>query len=81
MKKVYYREYQSRVFFKAFFIAFQDGSFPTSLPSNPKGPILHISNVQKDHAGTYICTASNGVGSISADEIELKVYCESNTKQ
>ncbi len=49
---------------------------PVGLPSSPKGPVLHIANVQKDHAGNYICTASNGVGRISADEIELLVYCE-----
>ena len=43
----------------------------------PKGPILHIPIVEKEDDGTYICTASNGVGSMSADQIELKVLCES----
>lgn len=62
------------MFLLIFFL--QDGSFPSNFPPNPKGPILHIPAVKKDHAGTYICTASNGVGSISADEIELLVYCE-----
>jgi len=58
------------------FSSAQDGGIPHGLPPNPKGPILHIANVRKEHAGTYICAASNGVGSLSADEIELVVYCE-----
>ena len=59
------------------YFIFQKNEFPgVSLIKNPKGPILHLGNVQKDDAGTYICTASNGVGSMSADQIELKVLCE-----
>ena len=45
----------------------------------PKGPVLRIPNVLKDDAGTYICTASNGVGSMSADQIELRVLCKSTS--
>jgi hypothetical protein len=33
--------------------------------------------VRKDNAGTYMCTASNNVGTISADQMELKVLCKS----
>lgn len=63
---------------------FQSGEYPrlssSNLPqmsSRSKGPVLHIPNVSKDDAGTYICTASNGVGSMSADQIELMVLCKS----
>ena len=37
---------------------------------------MEIDNVRKEDAGTYICTASNNVGTISADQIELKVLCK-----
>ena len=43
---------------------------------SPRGPILHIAKVRKEDSGTYICTASNGVGTMSADQIELNVLCE-----
>jgi hypothetical protein len=42
-----------------------------------QGPILQIPVVRKDNAGTYMCTASNNVGTISADQMELKVLCKS----
>jgi len=41
-----------------------------------RGPIMEIDNVRKEDSGTYICTASNNVGTISADQIELKVLCK-----
>ena len=41
----------------------------------PRGPIFHIAKVRKEDAGTYICTATNGVGTMSADQIELNVLC------
>ena len=37
---------------------------------------MEIDNVRKEDSGTYICTASNNVGTISADQIELKVLCK-----
>ena len=43
---------------------------------SPRGPILHITKVRKEDSGTYTCTASNGVGTMSADQIELKVLCK-----
>ena len=43
---------------------------------SPRGPILHIAKVRKEDSGTYICTASNGVGTMSADQIELNVLCK-----
>ena len=56
--------------------SFQHGEYPLNSGNTPKGPILHLSNVRKEDSGTYICTANNGVGSMSADDIELVVYCE-----
>ena len=43
---------------------------------SPRGPILLIQKVRKEDAGTYTCTASNGVGTMSADQIELNVLCK-----
>ena len=37
---------------------------------------IDILDASKEDAGTYICTASNGVGSMSADQIELRVLCK-----
>ena len=51
-----------------------------SKTSMPKGPVLRLPNVLKEDAGTYICTASNGVGSMSADQIELRVLCKCTDK-
>ena len=70
----------------AFFCSFQNGEYARGVSGGvggsisslrPKGPILHIPNVAKGDAGTYVCTASNGVGSMSADQIELRVLCKS----
>lgn len=59
-------------------VPLQSQTFPhASLVKAPKGPVLHIPNVEKSDAGTYTCTASNGVGSMSADQIELLVLCKS----
>ena len=55
--------------------AFQDGSSYGSRRI-ARGPIMEIDNVRKEDSGTYICTASNNVGTISADQIELKVLCK-----
>ena len=70
------------------FPSFQSGDYSRgssvvglSKTSMPKGPVLRIPNVLKEDAGTYICTASNGVGSMSADQIELRVLCKSTNLQ
>ncbi len=56
---------------------FQNGEYPrTPTSKSPTGPVLHIANARKEDSGTYICTASNGVGSMSADQIELRVLCK-----
>lgn len=41
-----------------------------------RGPIMEIDNVRREDAGTYMCTASNNVGTMSADEIDLRVLCK-----
>jgi len=38
-----------------------------------RGPIMQIDNVRRGDAGTYMCTASNNVGTMSADEIDLRI--------
>ena len=38
---------------------------------------MEIDNVRREDSGTYMCTASNNVGTMSADEIDLKVLCKS----
>ena len=42
-----------------------------------RGPIMEIDNVRREDAGTYMCTASNNVGTMSADEIDLRILCKS----
>ena len=37
---------------------------------------MEIDNVRREDAGTYMCTASNNVGTMSADEIDLRVLCK-----
>jgi hypothetical protein len=32
--------------------------------------------VRRGDAGTYMCTASNNVGTMSADEIDLRILCK-----
>ena len=50
--------------------------FSLVVVKRPKGPGLRIEKVRKEDAGTYICTASNNVGTMSADQIELRVLCK-----
>ena len=38
---------------------------------------MQINNVRRGDAGTYMCTASNNVGTMSADEIDLRILCKS----
>ncbi|CAB4068956.1 unnamed protein product [Lepeophtheirus salmonis] len=52
-----------------------NGEYPrTAKNKPPKGPILEIPHVRKEDSGIYRCTASNGVGVMSADQIELDVH-------
>ena len=37
---------------------------------------MEIDSVRREDAGTYMCTASNNVGTMSADEIDLRVLCK-----
>ena len=37
---------------------------------------MQIDNVRREDAGTYMCTASNNVGTMSADEIDLRILCK-----
>ena len=37
---------------------------------------MQIDNVRRGDAGTYMCTASNNVGTMSADEIDLRILCK-----
>ena len=55
--------------------AFQDGSSYGSRRI-ARGPIMEIDNVRREDAGTYMCTATNNVGTMSADEIDLRVLCK-----
>ena len=64
-----------QLYFCFFFLFFQDGASYGSTRI-ARGPIMEIDNVRKEDSGTYICTASNNVGTISADQIELKVLCK-----
>ena len=57
------------------FLWFQEGSNYGS-SRIARGPIMEIDNVRREDAGTYMCTASNNVGTMSADEIDLRVLCK-----
>ena len=37
---------------------------------------LELLNIQRHHAGSYICTADNGVGPTVEEEISVEVLCE-----
>ena len=58
-----------------FLLLFQEGSNYGSRRI-ARGPIMEIDNVRRGDAGTYMCTASNNVGTMSADEIDLRVLCK-----
>ena len=58
-----------------FLLVFQEGSNYGS-SRIARGPIMEIDNVRREDAGTYMCTASNNVGTMSADEIDLRVLCK-----
>ena len=57
------------------FSLFQEGSNYGSRRI-ARGPIMEIDNVRRGDAGTYMCTASNNVGTMSADEIDLRILCK-----
>ena len=43
---------------------------------NASGHLLHLVNIQKEDAGSYICTASNGYGDDATSVSVVEVKCE-----
>lgn len=43
------------------------------------GPSLMIEQTNRHHAGTYMCTADNGVGAPITREITLNILCKLRT--
>lgn len=44
--------------------------------SSLEGPVLNISRVNRQHAGAYLCIASNGVPPTVSKRIMLTVECK-----
>ena len=44
--------------------------------SYPSGQRLIIRNVNRTEAGTYRCTASNGIGKTALDVMHVNVFCK-----
>ena len=54
---------------------FQGGLLPTERQSQ-EGLSLELRNVGRRDAGTYVCTASNGIGKEAHGEIQVDITCE-----
>lgn len=52
-----------------------DWSLPHCYPSVPPNTLCNLFNVTSNHAGSYTCTARNGVGN-KRDQKKLVVKCE-----
>lgn len=53
----------------------QDGILPSGIQVQ-NGPLLSLVDVQRQHAGVYQCTASNGIGQPVTSDIKLNVLCK-----
>lgn len=58
-----------------FFCFFQNNILPSGEKS-VEGFSITIEETNRHHAGTYQCTASNGVGQPVTRDIQLNVLCE-----
>ena len=54
---------------------FQNNVLPSGEKSFESQSIV-IQDLNRHHSGSYICTASNGVGQAASAEINLKVLCK-----
>lgn len=57
------------------FFELQDGLLPSGLQVQ-SGYALSLLDVQRQHAGTYQCTASNGIGQPVTAEVKLHILCK-----
>jgi hypothetical protein len=53
----------------------QSGLLPSG-QSTEEGLSLELRQVERDDAGTYVCTANNGVGPPAKANIEVEIKCK-----
>ncbi len=68
-----YMYIQQKVYLGQFI--FQNNVLPSGEKSVESQSII-VQDLSRHHSGTYICTASNGVGQSASSEINLKVLCK-----
>ena len=61
-------------------IVVQDGVLPSG-KATYHSPTMSLTSVDKEDAGTYTCTASNGVGTPATAVINLRVLCKKNKEE
>ena len=49
----------------------------SSLGSNAEGSTLNITRINREHMGTYICEANNGIGEVARQNFKVQVHCKS----
>ena len=47
------------------------------LGSNAEGSTLNITRINREHMGTYICEANNGIGEVARQNFKVQVHCKS----
>lgn len=48
-----------------------------SVGSNAVGSTLNITQINREHMGTYVCEANNGIPSPAFQEFVVQVHCKS----
>lgn len=51
-------------------------SFPSFTDSALEGPVLNITRVRREHFGSYVCFANNGVPPPASHQVNLEITCK-----
>ena len=49
------------------------------LGSNAEGSTLNITRINREHMGTYVCEANNGISPNAYQEFNVQVNCKQNS--